>query len=67
MVDWARVTKNSVVFTVPMVCLAVLLVALPLVYVFGMALTTADGQLTLDNFKGILRADYLLVFPLQQK
>ena len=45
-----------------MACLAVLLVALPLVYVAGMALTTADGQFTLSNFKGILRTDYLMVF-----
>ena len=58
----AREKRRSLIMTAPMACLAVLLVALPLIYVAGMALTTADGRFTLDHFKGILRADYLMVF-----
>ena len=58
----ARETRRNMLFVAPMALVAVLLVALPLIYVMGMALTTAEGALTLDNFKGILRADYLLVF-----
>ena len=58
----ANEARRNALFTLPMGLLAVLLVALPLIYVMGMALTTADGQFTLSNFKGILRADYLMVF-----
>ena len=58
----AKEARRNALFTVPMACLAVLLVALPLIYVAGMALTTADGRFTLQNFQGIFRADYLLVF-----
>ena len=58
----AKQARRNALFIAPMACLAVLLVALPLIYVAGMALTTADGRFTLDNFRGILRADYLLVF-----
>ena len=58
----AKEARRNALFTVPMACLAVLLVALPILYVAGVALTTADGHLTLDNFRRMLRADYLLVF-----
>ena len=58
----AKEARRNALFTVPMAALAVLLVALPLIYVLGMALTNADGQFTLNNFAGILRADYLMVF-----
>ena len=58
----ARENRRSALFIAPMAALAVLLVALPLVYVLGMALTTPEGGLTLRNFRAILRADYLLVF-----
>ena len=58
----AREKRLSMLFVAPMAAIAALLVALPLIYVAGMALTTADGRFTLDNFRGILRADYLLVF-----
>ena len=58
----AKETRRNALFVVPMACIAVLLVALPLIYVLGMALTTPEGTFTLANFKSILRADYLLVF-----
>ena len=58
----AKEARRNALFTVPMACLAVLLVALPILYVAGMALTAEDGHLTLDNFRRMLRADYLLVF-----
>ena len=58
----AKEQRRNALFIVPMACLAVLLVALPLIYVAGMAFTTTDGRVTLDNFKGILRVDYLMVF-----
>ena len=58
----AKEARRNALFTVPMACLAVLLVALPILYVAGMALTAEDGHLTLDNFRRMQRADYLLVF-----
>ena len=58
----AKQARRNALFIAPMACLAALLVALPLVYVGGMALTTAEGGITLANFRGILRADYLMVF-----
>ena len=58
----AKEARRNALFTVPMACLAVLLVALPILYVAGMALTAEDGHLTLDNFRRMLRTDYLLVF-----
>ena len=58
----AREKRLSMLFVAPMAAIAALLVALPLIYVAGMALTTPEGQFTFANFKGILRADYLLVF-----
>jgi len=55
--------RRNTLFFVPMAVLAVLLVALPLIYVAGMSLTANDGSgFTLSNYKAMLRADYLLVF-----
>ena len=55
--------RRNTLFFVPMAVLAVLLVALPLIYVAGMSLTANDGSgFTLSNFKAMLRADYLFVF-----
>ena len=60
--------KRNALFVLPMAVVAVLLVALPLVYVLGTSLV-AQGEsfslgatFTLDNYKRLLRADYLLVF-----
>ena len=58
----AKEARRNALFVMPMACIAVLLVALPLIYVAGMALTTPEGAFTLDNFQRILRADYLMVF-----
>lgn len=59
-------TRRNVLFTLPMALLAVLLVALPLIYVLGTSLVTGDfsfgAVFTLDNYRRLLRADYLLVF-----
>ncbi len=55
--------RRHTLFFLPMAVLAVLLVALPLIYVAGMSLTANDGSgFTLSNYKAMLRADYLLVF-----
>ncbi|MBQ7886692.1 MAG: ABC transporter permease [Clostridia bacterium] len=55
--------RRHALFFLPMAVLAVLLVALPLIYVLGMSLTANDGSgFTLSNYKAMLRADYLLVF-----
>ena len=55
--------RRNTLFFAPMAVLAVLLVALPLIYVLGMSLTANDGSgFTLANYKAMLRADYLLVF-----
>jgi len=55
--------RRHALFFAPMAVLAVLLVALPLIYVAGMSLTANDGSgFTLSNYKAMLRADYLLVF-----
>ncbi len=55
--------RRHALFFAPMAVLAVLLVALPLIYVLGMSLTANDGSgFTLANYKAMLRADYLLVF-----
>ena len=55
--------RSHSLFFAPMAVLAVLLVALPLLYVLGMSLTANDGSgFTLSNYKAMLRADYLLVF-----
>ena len=60
--------RRNLLFVLPMAVFAVLLVALPLIYVLGTSLV-AQGQdfafgaaFTLDNYKSLLRADYLLVF-----
>ena len=60
--------RRNALFVLPMTVFAVLLVALPLIYVLGTSLV-ATGQdfslgatFTLDNYKSLLRADYLLVF-----
>lgn len=60
--------RRSALFVLPMALLAVVLVALPLIYVLGTSLV-AQGQsfslgaaFTLDNYKRLLRADYLMVF-----
>ena len=58
----AQERRHALVFA-PMAVLAVLLVALPLIYVLGMSLTANDGSgFTLGNYRAMLRADYLLVF-----
>ena len=60
--------RRNAMFVAPMALLAVLLVALPLIYVLGTSLvqTGEDFSLgatfTLDNYKRLLRADYLQVF-----
>ena len=55
--------KNKSTFWILAAVLAVLLVALPLIYVAGMSLTANDGSgFTLSNYRAMLRADYLLVF-----
>lgn len=55
--------RRNALFIAPMAALAVLLVALPLIYVLGMSLTASDGSgFTLDNYRAMLRTDYLLVF-----
>ena len=63
-----REKRRSFLFTLPMALFAALLVALPLIYVLGTSLV-ASGQdfslgatFTLENYRRILRTDYLLVF-----
>ena len=58
--------RRDALFVLPMALIAVLLVALPLIYVLGTSLApvgAAPGSaFTLDNYRRLLRADYLLVF-----
>lgn len=60
--------RRSALFVAPMACFAVLLVALPLIYVLGTSLVQSGqsfslgATFTLDNYKSLLRADYLKVF-----
>lgn len=61
-------TRRNLLFALPMALIGVLLVALPLIYVLGTSLV-ATGEsfslratFTLDNYRRLLRADYLLVF-----
>ena len=62
----AREERRNLLFAAPMACFAVLLVALPLIYVLGTSLSVEGrgfgSALTLDHYKSLLRADYLLVF-----
>lgn len=61
-------TRRNAVFVLPMALLAVTLVALPLIYVLGTSLVETGqsfsfgAAFTLDNYRRLLRADYLLVF-----
>ena len=63
-----REKRRSILFTLPMALFAALLVALPLIYVLGTSLAqggqdfSLGATFTLDNYRRILRADYLLVF-----
>ena len=63
-----REKRRSVLFTLPMALFAALLVALPLIYVLGTSLAqggqdfSLGATFTLDNYRRILRADFLLVF-----
>lgn len=62
-----RESRRGLLLALPMACFAVLLVALPLIYVLGTSLVSGgrfslSSLLTLDNYKALLRADYLLVF-----
>ena len=58
--------RRDALFVLPMALIAVLLVALPLIYVLGTSLAPAGAApgsaFTLDNYRRLLRADYLLVF-----
>ena len=60
--------RRNALFVLPMTLFAVLLVALPLIYVLGTSLVQSGqdfsfgAAFTLDNYKKLLRADYLLVF-----
>lgn len=60
--------RRNALFVLPMALFAVVLVALPLVYVLGTSLVesgqdfTFGAAFTLDNYKKLLRADYLKVF-----
>ncbi len=61
-------TRRNLLFALPMALISVLLVALPLIYVLGTSLV-ATGEsfslratFTLDNYRRLLRTDYLLVF-----
>ena len=63
-----REKRRSFLFTLPMALFAALLVALPLIYVLGTSLAqggqdfSLGATFTLENYRRILRADYLLVF-----
>ena len=63
-----REKRRSFLFTLPMALFAALLVALPLIYVLGTSLVqggqdfSLGATFTLENYRRILRADYLLVF-----
>ena len=60
--------RRSALLPLPMAPLAVLLVALPLIYVLGTSLVESGqsfslgAAFTLANYRRLLRADYLLVF-----
>jgi spermidine/putrescine transport system permease protein len=60
--------RRNALFVLPMTIFAVLLVALPLIYVLGTSLVQSGqnfsfgATFTLDNYRRLLRADYLLVF-----
>ena len=56
--------RRSALFTLPMALLAVLLVALPLIYVLvtSLAVGGEGSGFTLAHYKALLRADYLKVF-----
>lgn len=58
--------RRNLLFAAPMACVAVLLVALPLLYVLGTSLAVEgrgfSGHLTLAHYRALLRADYLAVF-----
>ena len=60
--------RRNALFVLPMTLFAVVLVALPLIYVLGTSLVQSgqdfslSATFTLDNYKRLLRADYLLVF-----
>ncbi|MBQ6858185.1 MAG: hypothetical protein IJO02_02030, partial [Clostridia bacterium] len=60
--------RRNALFVLPMALFAVVLVALPLVYVLGTSLVESGqdfsfgAAFTLDNYKKLLRADYLKVF-----
>lgn len=62
----AREERRNLLFAAPMACFAVLLVALPLIYVLGTSLAAQGrgfgGAMTLSHYKNLLRADYLRVF-----
>ena len=63
-----REKRRSILFTLPMALFAALLVALPLIYVLGTSLVESGQSFslgaacTLDNYRRLLRAYYLLVF-----
>ena len=63
-----REKRRSILFTLPMALFAALLVTLPLIYVLGTSLVESGqdfslgATFTLENYRRILRADYLLVF-----
>ena len=60
--------RRNALFVLPMAVFAVLLVALPLMYVLGTSLVESGqdfsfgAAFTLDNYRSLLRADYLQVF-----
>ena len=60
--------RRNLLFVLPMAVFAVLLVAMPLIYVLGTSLVqrgqsfSLSATFTLDNYRSLLRADYLLVF-----
>ena len=60
--------RRSALFALPMALLAAALVALPLIYVLGTSLVESGqsfslvAAFTLDNYRRLLRPDYLLVF-----
>lgn len=63
-----REKRRGMLFALPMALFAALLVALPLIYVLGTSLVESGqdfalgATFTLDNYRRILRADYLMVF-----
>ncbi len=61
-----REERRNLLFAAPMACLAILLIALPLLYIlctsFAQEGRGLDGTFTLAHYKSLLRADYLQVF-----